>query len=112
MTIASLLIDTCTVTRRNETGTKDALGHDTGDYTYASHLTGVACRVESVSFEDLLVLRETVDATHRIFFLPGIDVKHTDRVTHGGKEYEITHVDPRPGGVTDSHIEAYALERQ
>lgn len=112
----SLLNATCTIRRRPITGNQDAMGADTGEYDYADHLAGVACRLEGIGFTPMHDLDDAVRVSHRLFLPVGTDIKHTDRVANVTLDgavtlanAEVESVDPTPGGM-NHHVEAMLME--
>ncbi len=100
----------CTIKRRERTGTTDAWGRDSGEYTYTPHETGVRYRVEGRRFEDNQDNRDMVLGNYRAFFPSGTDVRNTDRIEdeEDETEWDVVHTDKRPGG-TRHHVEVLLM---
>lgn len=114
MGIESLFNATCDVKRRQTQGTKDDLGFDDGEFTYAAHLSGQACRYEGRAFMPQKDMDDVVTVDGRLFFPAGTDIKSTDRVenvtlTEDGSvlvaKADVESVDAAPGGMKH-HVEA------
>lgn len=105
MSYTSLLIDTCTVRRYTE-GPVDGYGIPTE--TWADHLTGQACRLESLvdrePGKEVRVGAEIVIADYTLF-VQDIDVTERDRVVIDGLTYEVLFVESRSNGTTTHHKE-------
>ena len=97
----SLLNTICVV--QNKTTTVDSTGNPVE--TWADAYTGVACRLQEVSGEEAVMLsRLAVVASHKLWLKADQAVTENNRVTFGGKNYQVTFVRGRPGGETH-HLE-------
>lgn len=107
MSLRSLLNTTATIQRAMDTNT--ALGTTK---TYASHLTGVLCRISAVPARELGTIGDAsraLAAEYKMWTTPGQDIKPSDRVVAGGRTYEILDVD-RDVAAASHHMRLGLLE--
>ena len=101
MSFASLLINTCTISRF-AAGAVDAYGNPAK--AWSNHLTGQHCRWSSPTNREVQIGAQVVVADLQLF-LNIIDVTEQDRVVLDGRTYEILSVAERQNGTADHHIE-------
>jgi hypothetical protein len=103
MSFDSLLINTCTVKRLNETG-EDAYGNPTGSWD--DHLTDQDCRLMITNGREVVIGAEVVVADYKLF-IGDVDITERDRVVIGSDTYEVLLVAPRQDGSSEHHLECY-----
>lgn len=71
---------TCTISRRTVDSTDVNTGHTT--YTWANFATGVRCRFDEMTEQEVLGRSLTIVENPRLFMLIGQDVTERDRITN------------------------------
>ena len=107
MSFSGLLDNTCETLRA--TPTRGALGTSKA---YASHLTGVPCRLQQSNGDELATETDNLQslvAQHKLWFPYGTDIVARDRVTVGSVTYEVIDVDANVAGA-QHHGAARLLE--
>ena len=103
MGYTTLLINTCTI-ERFTAGAQDGYGNPAK--TWANHLTDEACRLQSLTGQEVVIGAEVVIADYKLF-LGDVDVTEQDRAVIGGVTYEIILVTEKQDGVSSHHKECF-----
>lgn len=101
MSLATLLINTCTV-KRYVVGPVDAYGHPAK--SWVDHLVDEPCRWSTPSNREVQVGAEVVIASLQLF-LGDVDITEQDRVVLDGVTYEILSSSTRQDGAGEHHVE-------
>ena len=101
MSLADLLINTCTVLRYDDGGIDD-YGHPVKEW--GDHLTEQPCRLMSTSGREINTGTEIVLANYKLF-LPVVDVTERDRIVLNTVTYEVLLVSHIQDGSSAHHLE-------
>lgn len=110
MSFFSLLNTTCDVQRATLKQTDMKTSRQV--WTNMSGYTSIPCRIEILSSTERVILgREGVQATHRIYIAAGYTVTEADRIVCGSSTYDLISVLPYQGASVNHHTELIVILR-